>query len=584
MFACVRVHAGTAGDGALTRFAQGYSPRVETIREGLVVFDVRGLERLFGGPADLAAHIGAAAAERGWQAGVALAHTRVTVLLLACARAGVTVVPAGREARHVAGLPLAWLAVVDAVEGAGARAGARGPQARVPRDESDESDGGGEAGRDEGADPTGHPRRVPRTLAAGSSRHYRMAPIPQAESPPASSESVARDPQAAAGTVSGGQSAGAGGLQRPSLEALDLLETLARWGLSSLGDFAVLPRDGIHGRLGEMGVRWHRLAHGQDVQPLVRDVADEPFVETMALEWPIEGLEPLSFVLARLLDPLGQRLERQQRGAVGLRLWLRLTTRAMHVRYLQVPVPLRDPKVLRTLLLLDLESHTAPAGIDEVTVSLDVAPGRVIQHSLLAPPLPPPDQVSTLVARLGALMGERRCGQPVLLDSHRPGAVALAPFAPGAGPARVSETSRQAGSTGRQRAGGDRRAAHVARRKADAPVPRLADEGQRHLAQGEPAAMLRRFRPPVPARVVVDDQGRPLRVATRRPGLPGGRVQQCAGPWRTSGEWWLEAPATGRRGGPWDRDEWDLALEDRATYRVSRDRSSGEWVVEGYWD
>lgn len=581
MFACVCIHVGAIADGELTRFAQGYSPRVETIRDTLVVFDVRGLERLFGGPADLAAHIGAAAAERGWQAGVALAHTRVAALLLACARAGVTVVPAGREARHVAGLPLAWLAVVDAVDGAGARAGARGHQASVPRDGSG---GGGGAGRDGRAGPAGHPRRVRRTLAAGSSRHYRMAPIPPAESPPASPGSVAQDRDTGTGTMAGEQAAGDGGGQRLTPDALDLLETLTRWGLSSLGDFAVLPRDGIRGRLGEMGVRWHRLAHGQDVQPLVRDVADEPFVETMALEWPVDGLEPLSFVLARLLDPLGQRLERQERGAVGLRLWLRLTTRAVHVRYLQVPVPLRDPKVLRTLLLLDLESHPAPAGIDEVTVSLDVAPGRVIQHSLLAPPLPPPDQVSTLVARLGALMGERRCGQPVLLDSHRPGAVALAPFAPGAGPARVSETSRQASSPSRPRAGGDRRAAHVARRKAVVPVPRLADEGQRRVAQGEPVAMLRRFRPPVPARVVVDDRGRPQRVATRRPSLPGGRVQQCAGPWRTSGEWWLEAPVPGRRGGPWDREEWDLALEDRATYRMSRDRSSGEWVVEGYWD
>ena len=155
---------------------------------------------------------------------------------------------------------------------------------------------------------------------------------------------------------------------------------------------------------------------------------EEPFEASLQLEWPIAELEPLSFVLTRLLEPLCQRLEHRDRGAAALHLRLRLVTRDLHLRSLQLPAPMRDPKVLRTLLLLDLESHPAPAGIDAVTVAIDPTPGRIVQESLLTRALPAPELVSTLVARLQALMGEGKCGSPVTVDSYRPGAFAMTPF------------------------------------------------------------------------------------------------------------------------------------------------------------
>jgi hypothetical protein len=116
---------------------------------------------------------------------------------------------------------------------------------------------------------------------------------------------------------------------------------------------------------------------------------------------------------------------------------------------------------------------------------------------------------------------------------------------------------------------------------------------------GVPTLVLRRFRLPVPARVIEQD-GRPVRVMTERKGLEGGRVETAAGPWRTSGEWWrVDPPAAGRqppaaacpeRGRAaaeskgWNRDEWDVALGDGAVYRLSRDRVSQRWVVEGILD
>jgi protein ImuB len=88
-------------------------------------------------------------------------------------------------------------------------------------------------------------------------------------------------------------------------------------------------------------------------------------------------------------------------------------------------------------------------------------------------------------------------------------------------------------------------------------------------------AAFRRFRRPVPVRVSTTS-GRPAHL-TGVPGTTGrGRVRMLAGPWRTSGDWWAKAA--------WDRDEWDVELDDRGVYRIHRDRVTGQWFMDGYWD
>lgn len=324
-----------------------------------------------------------------------------------------------------------------------------------------------------------------------------------------------------------------------------------RWGLRTLGELAALPAAELSARMGQDGVRLQALARGEDEGPLVPDPDMPRFLERLELEWPIDTLEPLSFVLARLLDPLAAALERADRGAVAIRLDLRLVDRTTHARVLALPAPMRDARVLRTLLLLDLESHPPPAAIDIVTVEADPAPGRVLQYSLLEPSLPSPETLATLTARLHALVGESRCGSPMLRDTHRPDGFELRPFAPSARPA--------AGARGM-----------VAVVEAEPSEP----DGPVRFSL---TPVLRRFRPPVAVRVGVE-AGRPVRVAVDRRGMPGGDVVEAAGPWRTSGEWW------DRAAGHWDRDEWDVALTDGSVCRLYRERDSGTWFIEGLLD
>jgi protein ImuB len=336
------------------------------------------------------------------------------------------------------------------------------------------------------------------------------------------------------------------------------VERFSRWGLRTLGELAALPAADLVSRLGRPARAWQAIARGEDIRPLVPMLEEERFEASLDLEWPIADLEPLSFVLTRLLEPLSTRLERRDRGAAVLHVLLRLVTRETTVRRLELPTPMREVRALRTIALLDLESHPAEGAIDRVTIVIDPTPGRVVQHTLYARAQPTPEQLSTLLARLGAVMGQDRFGAPATVDSDRPGAFAMTAFATAHDDQRRTRGTRGEISL-EDSAGSARSALNV-------------------------VSALRRCRQLVSARVAVVE-GRPVRVTTDRRDFTGGAVTHCAGPWRTSGHWWAEgAGAAGRPVLPWDRDEWDVSLSDGAVYRVCRDRDADRWFIDAIVD
>src|SRR6185503_14860709 len=144
------------------------------------------------------------------------------------------------------------------------------------------------------------------------------------------------------------------------------------------------------------------------------------------------------------------------RGAAVLHVLLRLITREVYARRLELPTPMREVRALRTLALLDLESHPPGAGIDRVTIVIDPTPGRVVQHTLFTRVHPTPEQLSTLAARLGALRGSIRTPRlPISAvripnpDSRIPIGIRAAPL-PSAG-ARTRHGRRRAAGAGDHR-------------------------------------------------------------------------------------------------------------------------------------
>jgi protein ImuB len=394
-----------------------------------------------------------------------------------------------------------------------------------------------------------------------------------------------------------------------------------RWGLATLGALAALPAADLFERLGAAGLAWHAMARGLDARPLVPTAEPQPFEATCAFEWPIEAIEPLSFALGRVIDPLCARLDHDGLGTVTLQTTLRLVTRELYVRRLGLPMPMRDPRVLRTLIVLDLESHPPPAGIDVLTVTFEPVAGRIVQPSLLARAHPRPEAIATLTARLRAVMGDGRVGRPVALDTHRGGAIGMRPFdGPTAGlPLAVAETPSTAA---RDPAGAGRL---TLRRFRQPPAVRVElDRGRpvrvwslepwwlpRLGVRGESAASHRDGRGARRSRreegeyreYSTDEQRRAPGCIARRMqrdfhhGLLGA-VRQSAGPWRSSGDWWRVERATPAPSvwqpdpsvwsdeptTAWDEDEWDVVFESGTAVRLARDRRHDTWVVAALID
>ena len=554
MFACLyappRGLAFRSADGVprakhvtdqLVHLAREYSPRIEIHGDNLVVLDTTGLTSMFGDARELGAALRRSAADRGLYLRIAVAATRTAALLVVQERSGLTVIEPSREAATLASLPLDVL----------------------------------------------------KALAQGQAQRTTI--------------------RACRGTrVSGAALA---------IPAFALLSTVRRWGVKTLGDLAHLPSAELFERLGAGGLTLQRFARGEDEGPLVPVPVEERFESSLVLEWPVEGLKPLSFVLSRVFDQLCARLKRAGVGAAVLHVHLKLVTREMHTRTLQLPTPLRDPRVLRTLVLLDLESHPPSAGIDQVTVVVDPVPARTQQFSLLERARPSPEKVSTLVARLTALVGEGRCGSPALVDSHdtagfemrpsthvtgsgstvsyvEPSTTALSRSAPSTKPRSALLLRHKHGplGSGQVRTDQDRRGKRTLRLGADSVRETPVNGDWRQVGPSGRAfmhPMLRRFRVPVAARVEVR-KGQPVRVMAPR--MSGGEVVHWSGPWRTSGQWWTEAPEVSMNPDdtrpsrktdgalPRDRDEWDVSLADGGVYRIFHDRRVDRWFLEGMVD
>src|ERR1035438_8438817 len=221
-----------------------------------------------------------------------------------------------------------------------------------------------------------------------------------------------------------------------------MLDTLERWGVRDFRTLALLPEHALASRLGEAGTSLQRLARGAGMRTLALCEPVTHFEEAMELESPVETLEPLSFVLNRLLEQLCARLEARALAAQELHLRLRLewrvadeeTTAAQELagasshivgdgnaveRIVRLPVAMRDTKVFLNLLQLELAAHPPGAPITKVWIAAEPAPPRSAQYGLFLPNTPEAEKLEITLARISGIVGERRAGIARLLDTHR---------------------------------------------------------------------------------------------------------------------------------------------------------------------
>ncbi len=208
----------------------------------------------------------------------------------------------------------------------------------------------------------------------------------------------------------------------------DLVETLERWGIRSFHQMGALPPLGIAERLGNEGMRLRELARGEAERKLLPIPEPLTFEDELELEYPVELLEPLAFLLARLINGLATRLATRALATDELRLRLKLENRGLHERTLRLPVPSLDTKAFLKLLQLDLEAHPPAAPIVHLWMSVNPVKPQAAQTGLFIPVAPEPVKLELTLARIQAFVGEGRVGTPELLDTHRPDAFRVNSF------------------------------------------------------------------------------------------------------------------------------------------------------------
>jgi len=495
---------------ALLDVTHAFTPRVEDTAPDTLLLDLEGLDRLHGAPPRMAGDLAARVMAVGMEANIAVAANPDAAMHAARGFNGTTVIPGGKEAQRLGVLPLQVL--LDAFEISS------------------------------------------QNKAAGKASERGQEKLRE-----------------------------------------QMLDTLERWGVCDFRALALLPEHALVSRLGEAGAQLRRLARGEGTRTLVLCGPPSQFEEAMELESPVETIESLSFVLNRLLEQLCARLEARALAAHELRLRLQLERRVgdeetttvpervslfdgshnvahkpIFERTLRLPVSMRDSKIFLKLLQLELGGHPPGAPVTTIWITAVPAPPRSAQCGLFLPVTPEAERLEITLARISAVVGERRAGIARLLDSHRRGSFRVDRFA------ITTDDIKQT----------------------ICPTTWEAND--------QPPLAMRLLRPACRLRVCLTD-GRPDRLATEakqtdREELQG-QVVWSAGPWRSSGDWWTENTqqhnddnANAGQAGPWDREEWDIALAhdsnnganevggNIALYRIYRDMATGQWFADASYD
>jgi len=302
----------------------------------------------------------------------------------------------------------------------------------------------------------------------------------------------------------------------------EMAEILDSWGIHTLEQLAQLPDTGIAERFGPAGVSLLRLARGAVDRPLKIFQPEIAYHDRIQLDHPISLLEPLLFLIARMLNDQCEKLESHGMAANEITIRLELENKTEHVRTLRLPIPMRESKALLKLLQMDLEAHPPGAATAALGLSLKPVNPRTVQNGIFLPVTPAPDKLELTLARIRGIVGENNVGVPELLNTHHPHPFRLA-----------------------------------------AQQPQLTDPPPITVRHA-----FRYFRPPLAATVELQND-RPARITAS--GIHG-KVLNTSGPWRTSGNWWTTTP--------WNRDEWDITLST-AIYRIYLDKS---WYIEGTYD
>lgn len=329
--------------------------------------------------------------------------------------------------------------------------------------------------------------------------------------------------------------------------APDAAELLRLWGIRTLGELVRLPRQEVVLRLGPEGARLWDTANGGKERLLRLFRPTSRYRDEMDLEHPVESLEPLLFLLRRMLDTLCHRLAESWLVAAAVQLLLGFEDKHLHEATLRIAEPSRDAELLLRLLHTHMEGITTSAPI--IRLALELVPIRPAgsQMHIFERRMRDPNRFAETLAQIEAVVGNGHVGRVKLRPSRALDAFEVVAFLDrGTDPQDLLK------------------AAHPRPRRRATPAPM---ESPLPDASGHMGLPLRRLRP---ARLVevTSHHGKPVEFHTN---TKHHVITACTGPWLVSGDWWTEAR--------WQREMWEVQTCEGTLYQLTC--HNGEWQLEG---
>jgi protein ImuB len=310
-------------------------------------------------------------------------------------------------------------------------------------------------------------------------------------------------------------------------------ETFAVWGIRTLGELAELPEKQLVVRMGQQSTCWLHLARGT-AQHIFQPIEDDfQLREHIEFETHIEQIDPLLFIGSNMINNLVSRASSRALSLSSLHIQMSLDESRSYERIVRPAIPSNDPRFLLKLLQLEIASHPPQAGVASLTLTAEAGHPSRVQLGLFSPQLPEPSCLDVTLARLKAIVGEDRVGQPRITDTHCSRSFVMDNFV------LNNLTSALEVSTSIQ-------------------------------------ASLKRMRPPHLLVMQIGDN----KPASFRDGAERYEVQVAYGPWRSSGSWWSIDK--------WDIEEWDVMATNNSGDPIScllvYDHSNNKWLLDAFYD
>jgi protein ImuB len=339
-----------------------------------------------------------------------------------------------------------------------------------------------------------------------------------------------------------------------------LRQALALLGLVRCGDLAALPPAEVELRLGREGLGAWRLSRGDDPRWPFRPPPPGTASAEADFEPPVEGIEPLRFVLAGLIARVTGSLAARQRIPARLLLALRLEDGSEDVREVRPARPTAESRVLADLCRRAAEALPLAARLRGVALSAaEEGVARADQLDAFSAPAPDPGALHGGLLPVFGRWGECALSGAVLRGAHLPAERAAWEALGVDGIAALAAVDPQEEGTAPSRDPAFRNVLPLALRRLEAPLPLRVRED----ADGRPVEVER----PLLPNVLCDPgmRGFPPEVWKTR----------GEGPERISGSWWARAEA---------REYWRVESPQGWLAMLYREVRTGGWYLEGWYD